>query len=196
MGLSSSRAPSFVFTATACIAAAIALPACTQTSSAKQQLLLDRMEINELIAGLYENVETASSTDYPDYYLEDAVLEINGTELRGRAAIFDYQSAVAKTSPRLKGSFHMLLNNLSIDVTEDQATAKLYFTGVLAETVTGPPRLFKHGREYDLLVRRPDGEWRIKKRVIVSDASADSDFAGIERPGEDYDILEGEEAAK
>ncbi|PQA87660.1 nuclear transport factor 2 family protein [Hyphococcus luteus] len=196
MGLYAFRAPSHIFTTFACLIAAIAPPACAQIPSAKQQILLDRMEINELITGLYENVETASSTNYADYYLEDAVLEINGTEYRGRAAIFDYQDAVAKTSPRLKGSFHMLLNNLSIDVMGDTATAKLYFTGVLAETVTGPPRLFKHGREYDLLVRRTDGEWRIKRRVIVSDASADSDFEGIERPGEDYNILDSEKAAQ
>jgi len=58
--------------------------------------------------------------------------------------------------------------------------------------VTGAPQLFKHGREYDLLQRQKDGGWKLAKRVIVSDASAESDFKGVKRPGEDYDILKGE----
>jgi ketosteroid isomerase-like protein len=153
------------------------------------QPLLDRTAIADMMDDLYRNVETASTTDYDRYFTPDTVFEINGTAYRGHDAIQGYQREVAESSPMLKGTFHMLLNNLRVAVEGDTATAQLYFTGVLSETLMGDPRLLKHGREYDLLQRQSDGGWRITKRVIVSDASATSDFAGVERPGEGYDIL-------
>lgn len=169
--------------------AAATLTACSRpTTDDRLQPLLDRVAIEDMMDGLYRNVETASTTDYEDYFTPETVFEINGTSYRGHDAIQDYQRKVAETSPMLKGTFHMLLNNLKVDVEGDTATAQLYFTGVLAESLTRDPNLLKHGREYDLLERQEDGEWRIVKRVIVSDASAESEFAGIPRPGEDYDI--------
>lgn len=158
----------------------------------KQQLLIDRMEITDLIDNVYDNVETASTTDFDRYYLPDAVFDVNGTAYKGKQAILDYHAEVAKTSPHLAGSFHMLVDNLRVSVEGDRATAKLLFTGILSPSLTEDPKLFKHGREYDLLQRQSDGSWKFAKRVIVSDASAESDFAGVERPGEDYDILAAE----
>jgi len=169
--------------------AAVALTACSKPAPDERlQPLLDRVAIEDMMDGLYRNVETASTADYEDYFTPDTVFEINGTSYRGYEAIQDYQRKVATTSPMLDGTFHMLLNNLKVEVDGDTATAQLYFTGVLSESLTGDPRLHKHGREYDLLKRQNNGEWRIVKRVFVSDASAEADFAGVERPGEDYDI--------
>ncbi len=172
---------------------ALALAGCTsREEDPRIEALLDRSEIENLIDGLYRNVETASTTDYANYFTPDTVFEINGTAYRGQAAILEYQRKVAETSPMLKGTFHMLVNNLRVEPKGDTATAQLYFTGVLAESLTGDPRLLKHGREYDLLEKQDNGQWRIVKRVIVSDASADSDFKGVVRPGEDYDILKAQ----
>ena len=183
-----------VFSAIAVCAIPLGLAGCGQHDPAaqKQQLLIDRMEITDLLDNVYDNVETASTRDFDKYYIKDAVFDVNGTQYKGQQAILDYHRQVAKTSPHLKGSFHMLVDNLRIDVRGDTATAKLLFTGVLSESVTGAPQLFKHGREYDLLQRQNDGGWKLAKRVIVSDASASSDFKGVKRPGEDYDILKGE----
>lgn len=171
--------------------ALFALSSCGGDSEAerKQQLLIDRMEITDLIENVYDNVETASTTDFDKYYLPDAIFEVNGTAYQGKQAVLDYHAEVAKTSPRLDGSFHMLVDNLRVSVDGDRATAKLLFTGILSPSLTQDPKLFKHGREYDLLERQPDGSWKFAKRVIVSDASSESDFAGVQRPGEDYDIL-------
>lgn len=175
------------------IAAAFALASCSSGEvSEKQQLLIDRMEISDLLDNVYDNVETASTRDFDTYYLPDAVFDVNGTALQGKQAILDYHAKVAETSPHLEGTFHMLVDNLRVKVDGDTATAKLLFTGVLAPTITGEPVLSKHGREYDLLKRQADGSWKFAKRVIVSDASAVSDFAGVKRPGEDYDILKSE----
>ena len=172
--------------------ALVTLGACSQNGdeAAKQKLLIDRMEITDLLDNVYDNVETASTSDFDKYYLPDAVFDVNGTAYKGKQAILDYHAQVAKTSPHLKGSFHMLVDNVRVKVDGDKATTKLLFTGVLAPSLTGDPQLFKHGREYDLLERQADGSWKFAKRVIVSDASAESDFAGIKRPGEDYDILQ------
>ena len=160
--------------------------------AAKQQLLIDRMEITDLLDNVYDNVETASTSDFDRYYLPDAVFDVNGTAYAGKQAILDYHADVAKTSPHLKGSFHMLVDNVRVTVNGDTAAARLLFTGILSPTLTRDPQLFKHGREYDLLKRQADGSWKFAKRVIVSDASAESDFAGVERPGEDYDILKAQ----
>ena len=172
----------------------LALGACGGDSDMerKQQLLIDRMEITDLIENVYDNVETASTKDFDKYYLSDAVFDVNGTAYEGKQAILDYHAQVAETSPHLEGSFHMLVDNLRVAVDGDRATAKLLFTGILSPSLTDDPRLFKHGREYDLLQRQSDGSWKFAKRVIVSDASAESDFSGVERPGEDYDILASE----
>lgn len=179
--------------ALAALTLALAAGGCSEPAEdARLQPLLDRSVIADMMDDLYRNVETASTTDYDRYFTPDTVFEINGTAYRGHDAIQGYQRKVAETSPMLKGTFHMLLNNLRVKVDGDTATAELYFTGVLSETLTGDPRLLKHGREYDRLERQPDGGWRIVKRVIVSDASAESDFAGVKRPGEDYDILTAE----
>lgn len=174
--------------------AALALAACGSGSetSPKQQLLIDRMEITDLLENVYDNVETASTSDFDKYYVSDAVFDVNGTAYTGKQAILDYHAQVATTSPHLQGSYHMLVDNLRVKVDGDTATARLLFTGILSPSLTEDPQLFKHGREYDLLKRQGDGTWKIAKRVIVSDASSDSDFAGIKRPGEDYDILKGE----
>lgn len=180
-------------TLVAALMLALAAGGCSQPAEdPRLQPLLDQNTIAGMMDDLYRNVETASTTDYDRYFTPDTVFEINGTAYRGHAAIQSYQREVAATSPMLKGTFHMLLNNLRVNVDGDTATAQLYFTGVLSETLTGDPRLLKHGREYDRLERQPDGGWRIVKRVIVSDASAESDFAGVKRPGEDYDILTAE----
>ena len=175
----------------AALSALAVLAACSKPASEERlQPLVDRVAIEDLLDDVYRNVETASTSDYADYFTPDTVFEINGTAYRGHDAIQTYQRKVAETSPMLEGTFHMLVNNLRIKVDGDIATAQLYFTGVLSESLTGDPRLLKHGREYDLLERQENGEWRITRRVIVSDASAESDFEGIERPGEDYDILQ------
>ncbi|MBO9604220.1 MAG: SgcJ/EcaC family oxidoreductase [Novosphingobium sp.] len=172
--------------------ALLALEACAKSGGedeAKQRLLIDRMEITDLLDNVYDNVETASTTDFDKYYLPDAVFDVNGTAYKGKQAILDYHAQVAKTSPHLKGVFHMLVDNVRVKVDGNRAATKLLFTGILAPNLTGDPTLFKHGREYDLLARQSDGSWKFAKRVIVSDASAGSDFADVERPGEDYDIL-------
>lgn len=183
-----------LFPALAC--AALAAASCSQQQDSdalkKQQLLIDRMEITDLLDNVYDNVETASTTDFDEYYVPDAVFDVNGTAYKGKQAILDYHRKVAETSPHLKGSFHMLVDNLRVKVSGDTATAKLLFTGILAPSLTDDPQLLKHGREYDLLARQQDGSWKLAKRVIVSDASAESDFAGVKRPGENYDILKGE----
>lgn len=171
--------------------AAVLASACSDNApDASTQELADRMMIGDLITDLYADVEAASGSNYSTYYTPDAVFEVNGTRLEGREEIIDYHREVARTSPKLSGTFHMLVDNLRIEVLDDTAKASLIFTGVLSESLTRDPRLHKHGREYDLLQRQDDGEWKIIKRVIVSDASAESDFVGIERPGPGYDILD------
>ena len=49
------------------------------------------------------------------------------------------------------------------------------------------PALFEQGREYDLLVKQ-DGQWRIKKRVVIADSGLPERFKAKYEPRMDYDI--------
>jgi len=106
----------------------LVLSGCGKDSDAarKQQLLIDRMEIADLLDNVYDNVETASTRDFDKYYIKDAIFDVNGTPYKGQQAILDYHRQVAKTSPHLKGSFHMLVDNLRVKVNGDTATATCY----------------------------------------------------------------------
>jgi len=99
-----------------------------------------------------------------DYYVDDAVLDVNGKIFKGPKQI---QSAYGTTSIP-SGKFNMLMNNPKIRVNGDTATADVIWTGVLSDSVRVPPRFIEQGREHDELVNR-NGKWYFQKRVITSD---------------------------
>ena len=78
----------------------------------------------------------------------------------------------------------MLLNNLTIQIDGDTATAQMLWTQTLNETIKGPPRLIEQGREFDTLAKR-GGRWRIVKRVVVADSGMPNIFDATYRPRAD-----------
>lgn len=135
-----------------------------QTSKAT---LLDRIQIEDLISNYYWDMTSSGRHALSEYYVEDAVLDVNGIIYKGHAGI---QSAYTQSEPGGPGGkFRMLLNNPRIRVHGDTATAETIWTGIIDETVRVAPRLYEQGREYDELVKK-DGRWFFKKRVITSDA--------------------------
>lgn len=132
-----------------------------QTSS---ENLLARVQIEDLISNYYWDMESSGRESLSDYYVDDAILDVNGKIFKGPGEI---QSAYA-TSGVPSGKFNMLMNNPRIRVHGNTATADVIWTGTLSDNVRVPPRFIEQGREHDELVNK-NGKWYFKKRVITSD---------------------------
>ncbi len=173
----------------ACLAIGAAPPAAAQRPMTTHATLLDRVQIEELIVSYYYHLGTGDHKGFADYYTDDAVFDVNGKVYRGREAIQAvYDQGQQRVSPLRQGTTHMLLNNPLISVTGNTATAQFIWTGVMSDSVKGPPRLLEQGREYDVLVKQ-NGQWRITKRTIISDAALSNEFDAVYKPRKDYDPL-------
>ena len=180
----------------AALAAASALAGCNVAAtdetapSAEQQELFDHIAIEDMVTRYYGNFgKQDAAEDFGAYYTEDAVFDVNGIVSTGREAIeaFYAESAEEADAPAAQGTFHMMISNPVIDVDGDTATASFFWTGVLNTAIQEPPKLLEQGREYDLLVRQ-DGEWRIKKRVVIADSGLPERYMATYQPRLDYDI--------
>lgn len=159
-------------------------------ASAEQQKLLDRVAIEDIVTRYYANFgKQDAAEDFGAFYTEDAVFEVNGIVSQGREAIekFYAESAQEADAPASQGTFHMMISNPVIDVDGDQATAEFMWTGVINRGIQDAPELLEQGREYDLLVRQ-DGQWRIKKRVVIADSGLPERYMATYAPRTDYKI--------
>jgi ketosteroid isomerase-like protein len=158
------------------------------TSPSEQQRLLDRIAIEDMVTRYYANFgKQDAADDFGAFYTEDAVFDVNGIVSTGREAIegFYADSAQEPDAPASQGTFHMMISNPVIDVDGDTATAEFMWTGVINSGIQEPPRLLEQGREYDLLVRQ-DGQWRIKKRVVIADSGLPERYMATYQPRMDY----------
>jgi len=143
------------------------------------ETLLDRIQIEDLLYDYYALLGR-SGHNYGDFYIENGILDVNGTIFEGPEAIVSAYEPAAGAMP-IGGKFHMLLNNPRITVKGDTATAEVIWTGIISDAVKAPPRLVEQGREYDELVKK-NGRWYFKKRVITSDAGLPAAFEKNYRP--------------
>ena len=180
----------------AALAAASALAGCNVAAtdetapSAEQQELFDRIAIEDMVTRYYGNFgKQDAAEDFGAYYTEDAVFDVNGIVSTGREAIeaFYTDTGDDEEAPAAQGTFHMMISNPVIDVNGDTATAQFMWTGVMNTGIQERPLLFEQGREYDELVKQ-DGEWRIKKRVVIADSGLPERYKATYTPRLDYDI--------
>ena len=177
---------------------ALALGGCNQTSaqttlSAEQQALADRIAIEDMVTRYYGNFgKQDAAEDFGAFYTEDAVFDVNGIVSNGREAIeaFYTDTGDDEEAPAAQGTFHMMISNPVIDVNGDTATAQFMWTGVMNTGIQERPLLFEQGREYDELVKQ-DGEWRIKKRVVIADSGLPDRYMATYEPRLDYRIDAG-----
>ena len=156
--------------------------------------LADRIAIEDMVTRYYGNFgKQDAAEDFGAFYTEDAVFDVNGIVSTGREAIeaFYVESGSEEDAPAAQGTFHMMISNPVIDVDGDTATARFMWTGVLNTGIQEPPQLLEQGREYDLLVKQ-DGEWRIRKRVVIADSGLPERYMATYEPRLDYDISAGE----
>lgn len=156
------------------------------------ETLLDRAQIEDLLVGYYSHFGGEGGEDFARYYTEDAVFDVNGIVSEGRAAIVALYDRMDDGGPASEGTFHMIISNLEIDVHEggQTATAKMLWTGVMNGEIGEAPHLAEQGREYDYLVKQ-DGEWLIRKRIVIADSGLPDVYMETYEPRMDYDITEG-----
>jgi len=165
------------------------LAASTDTPSI-ESTLMDRVAIEDMVTRYYANFgKQDAADDFGAFYTEDAVFDVNGIVSKGREAIEGFYAASAEEAdaPAALGTFHMMISNPVIDVDGDTATAEFMWTGVINTAIQDAPRLLEQGREYDLLVKQ-DGQWRIKKRVVIADSGLPERYMATYKPRMDYDI--------
>jgi hypothetical protein len=160
--------------------AASAMPAVAESPVTTLNTLLDRAQIEDMLVDYYAKLGTGSG-DFSDFYVDDAVLDVNGLVAQGKKPIEDLYKQAGEESPARKGTFRMLLTNLKIVVNGTSATADLLWTGVISETVKAVPQFAEQGREHDELVKRA-GRWYIKHRVITSDGGLTGIFEKTYKP--------------
>jgi ketosteroid isomerase-like protein len=168
--------------------------AASSDDAAASSGLADRIAIEDMVTRYYGNFgKQDAAEEFGAFYTEDAVFDVNGIVSTGREAIeaFYTDTGDDEEAPAAQGTFHMMISNPVIDVTGDTATAQFMWTGVMNETIEGRPVLWEQGREYDLLVKQ-DGEWRIKKRVVIADSGLPERYAATYEPRMDYDITAAE----
>ena len=155
--------------------------------------LADRIAIEDMVTRYYGNFgRSDAAEDFGAFYTEDAVFDVNGIVSTGREAIeaFYTDTGDDEEAPAAQGTFHMMISNPVIDVNGDTATAQFMWTGVMNTGIQERPLLFEQGREYDELVKQ-DGEWRIKKRVVIADSGLPDRYMATYEPRLDYRIDAG-----
>jgi uncharacterized protein (TIGR02246 family) len=122
--------------------------------------LVDQQAIAQLIAGTYPHaLDTADFDAYAALYTDDGELTLQGSTVKGRAAIKAFVAALP-TEPRV---IHPI-TNLSYKIDGDTATGGAYWQDV--GLVNGAPGVVIAGRYEDTL-RKVNGQWQIAKRGIV-----------------------------
>jgi len=162
----------FLLTLAVLMLAASALPVAAEYPVTTLNTLLDRAQIEDLLVDYYGQLGSGGR-DFSTYYVDDGVLDVNGTIAQGRKPIEDLYKTAG--SPARQGTFRMLLTNLKIVVNGTTATADVLWTGINSETVKSAPQLIEQGREHDELVKR-NGRWLFKHRVITSDGGLPKAF--------------------
>jgi ketosteroid isomerase-like protein len=159
---------------------ASAMPAAAEYPATTLGTLLDRAQIEDTLVDYYSKLGTGGG-DFSAFYVEDAVLDVNGLVAQGKKQIEDLYKRAAEESPMRKGTFRMLLTNIKIVVDGASATADDIWTGINSETVKAAPQFVEQGREHDELVKR-DGRWYFKRRVITSDGGLTGIFEKNYKP--------------
>ncbi|HWK42777.1 MAG TPA: nuclear transport factor 2 family protein [Croceibacterium sp.] len=185
-------------------AAALLLAGCNQSAGndelrAELTALQDRIAIEDMLYEYYSHLGSGAHTGFDKFFTDDALLDINGWKATGHDDIqklydgagsseggegFKKEEAVPVEKEHMD---YMHLTNPLIRVNGDTATAQMFWTGIISDDLNAPPKFEEMGREYDLLVK-VDGQWKIKKRIVVADAGMPKSMNETYRRLHNYDV--------
>jgi uncharacterized protein (TIGR02246 family) len=137
------------------------------------QKLVDKAEIESLVARYVTALDTRDADAYAAVFTEDAEFDVSGTVHKGRAAIrkivTDLQASRARNeaagtpSPAL---YHVMANT-SIEVLDEANARHQSYAQTVRAGDDGRFIIGFMGRYEDVLVKR-DGRWLIQSRKLVS----------------------------
>jgi ketosteroid isomerase-like protein len=144
---------------------------------------INRLAIRDLLERYMRYNDDRAADRIADLFDEDAVFQVVGKVVEGRAAIREFFAAPEIVDPapwteagellKQPGSLHLCANPV-IDLDGDSATSELDFQ-VVRRDAEGRAVTALIGRYRDRLRRRADGRWVITNRTAVS----------VARPGEE-----------
>lgn len=153
------------------VVAAAALPAAAgaRTAPVTQANVLDRLQVEDMMVEYYALLTERVRHDIGEYFTDEAVLDVNGFRLEGRAAIQHFYDNGTDTRIQPSNTYHMLFSNPRIVVTGDTAVMDVIWTGYLSDNQYTAPRLVEQGTEHTTFAKRK-GTWMITSRTLVNTA--------------------------
>jgi uncharacterized protein (TIGR02246 family) len=155
-------------------ALAFAAASAAAADDAAVQKLLDRAEIETLVANYVKGLDTLDADLYAGVFAEDAVFELPGGVVhRGREAIrkivTDLQDGRARNeAPGTRSpSLYHVMSNTSIEIIDDKNARHQSYAQTVRAAEGGQFIVGFMGRYDDVLVKR-DGRWYIQSRKLVS----------------------------
>jgi hypothetical protein len=149
--------------------------------------LLDRIQIEDVLTRYYYDLSRSNAHELSEFFIEDALLDVDGTIAKGRAEIAKlYQNPAPdpkQAAPAPGRRMHMLLTNPIVAIKGNTATAHLIWTGVMNEGIGKLPQIVEQGREDTELVKQ-NGKWLIKRRYITTDGRMPNRFDKKFKPRE------------
>ena len=123
-GLKCERFGRLVLTATALMLALIGSPrACGNTRAPRSRRRWTGCRLRTCSWDRLTRTSAPVTVTLASFYTEDAVLDVNGIESRGKKAIGEMYASMEQRSVLPRGTFHMLLTNPIIRIAGDTATA-------------------------------------------------------------------------
>jgi hypothetical protein len=149
----------------------------TTSISPAVQALLDKAAIEDMVLEYYSHLGTGGGRGFGDYFVEDSVLDVDGTIAKGQEEIENLYKRAGGDLPTARGgTFRMLLTNIRVIVNGDSATGEMFWIGLYSATPKAMAEIIEHGREKDEFLKR-DGKWYFKNRMVTSDSGLSGIFA-------------------
>ena len=132
-------------------------------------LLIDRLAIEDVFARYAYTADGYDAKGWVGCFTEDGIFEIesdgNRTQFVGRQALHDFICAHIRLLP---GTRHVMTNHL-VNIEGDRAQHRCTVTGMLSR----PEKVYTFiSGWYESRLRKIDGEWKIKRRLVHADNGA------------------------
>jgi uncharacterized protein (TIGR02246 family) len=122
---------------------------------------IDKLAIQELCSRYCHTIDTQDAEGWADCFTPDGAFEVDGSEVRGHAALREY----AEVHARVMRCRHMTVNHL-YEVRGDHATGRA--TTVVTLATEGGYKIFGQAGYEDRLVKQ-NGRWLIEHRSCTTD---------------------------
>jgi uncharacterized protein (TIGR02246 family) len=153
---------------------AIAIASAAAADDTAIERLLDRAEIEALVARYVTGLDTLDADLYAGVFAEDAVFELPGGVVhRGRAAIRQIVTDLQESRARNQAagtpspSLYHVMANTAIEIIDDENARHQSYAQTVRAAEGGQFVVGFMGRYEDVLVKR-DGRWYIQSRKLVS----------------------------